>query len=97
MHVLEDYSNLEERPGPIEDGVRRLQAMVLKDAALAYVPEIVMEFGSPWQCIVNKGGECDADLIVSGAHPADGTSHLAWSTVHQVAAHASCPVLTVPA
>jgi nucleotide-binding universal stress UspA family protein len=97
MHVLDNYSNLESRPGPIEDGVQRLQALVPKDAALPYAPEIVMEFGSPWRCIVNKAAEREADLIVLGAHPIEGTTHLPWSTVHQVVAHASCPVLTVPA
>jgi nucleotide-binding universal stress UspA family protein len=97
MHVLESHSNLEDRPGPIEDGVRRLQALVPKDAALAYAPEIVMEFGSPWHCILNKAAEGEANLIVLGAHPINGTTHVPWSTVHQVVAHATCPVLTVPA
>jgi len=95
MHVIEQY-NLEDRLGPIEDGVRQLQAVVPKDAALAYAPEIVMEFGSAWQCIVKTAAEREADLIVLGARPAAGTAHLPWSTVHRVVAHATCPVLTVP-
>lgn len=95
MHVLENYSNLDSRPGPIEDSVRLLQALVPKDAALPYAPEIVMEFGSPWQCIVKKAAELDADLIVLGARPNDHVTHVPWSTVHQVVAHANCPVLTV--
>jgi nucleotide-binding universal stress UspA family protein len=97
MHVLEDYSKVADRPASIEDGVQRLQAMVPEDAALTYLPQIVTEFGSPWQCIVGKAAERDADLIVLGAHPVDGTTHLPWSTVHRVVAHATCPVLTVPA
>jgi nucleotide-binding universal stress UspA family protein len=97
MHVLEDYANLEARPGPIEDGVQQLQAVVPKDATLAYPPEVVMEFGHAWQCIVNTAAEREADLIVLGARPADGTSHSPWSTVHRVVAQAICPVLTVPA
>jgi hypothetical protein len=32
---------------------------------------------------------------VLGAHPADNATHLPWSTVHRVIAHAACPVLTV--
>ncbi len=95
VHILENYSNLDSRPGPIEDAVRRLQALVPKDTALAYAPEIVMEFGTAWQAIVNKAEEFDADLIVLGARPKDGTTHVPWSTVHQVVAHAKCPVLTV--
>ncbi len=95
MHVIEDYQNLSTRPGPIEDGVTRLQALVPKAAALAYVPEIVMEFGSASECIVNAAAEREADLIVLGARPVDRTTHLPWSTVHRVVANATCPVLTV--
>lgn len=95
MHVLENYSNLDSRPGPIEDAVRRLQALVPKDAALPYAPEIVMEFGSPWHCIVKKAAELDTDLLVLGAQPNDHATHVPWSAVNQVVAHANCPVLTV--
>jgi len=97
MHVIEDYADLEDRPGPIEGGVRQLQAIVPKDASLAYAPEIVMEFGSASECIVKAAAEREADLIVLGARPADGTTHLPWTTVHRVVANATCPVLTVPA
>jgi nucleotide-binding universal stress UspA family protein len=97
MHVIESYANLEDRPGPIETGVQQLQDVVPKNAALAYIPEIVMEFGSAPKCILKMAAECEADLIVLGAHPADLTTHLPWTTVHEVVAHAPCPVLTVPA
>jgi nucleotide-binding universal stress UspA family protein len=97
IHVFENYSQLEIAPGPIESGVRQLQALVPKDAALAYVPEIVVECGPASDCIVNAAIKRDADLIVLGARPADGTTHLPFSTVHRVVAHATCPVLTVPA
>jgi len=96
MHVIEQYSDLDNCPGPIEDGVQKLQALVPKDASLPYAPEIVMEFGPAAECIVNTAAEREADLIVLGAHPVDGTAHLPWSTVHQVVARAACPVLTVP-
>jgi nucleotide-binding universal stress UspA family protein len=95
MHVIENYANRQSQRGPIEDGVQQLQAVVPKNAALAYAPEIVMEFGSAWECIVNTAAEREADLIVLGGHPAAGTTHLPWSTVHRVVAHATCPVLTV--
>jgi nucleotide-binding universal stress UspA family protein len=97
IHVIEDYADLDNRPGPIEDGARRLQALVPKDAALAYAPEIVMEFGSVSECILKTAAERDADLIVLGARPADYSTHLPWSTVHRVVAQATCPVLTVRA
>ncbi|MGA2920928.1 MAG: universal stress protein [Candidatus Sulfotelmatobacter sp.] len=97
MHVIEQYANWDTRPGPIEDGVQKLQALVPKDASLAYPPEIMMEFGTASECILDTAAERDADLIVLGARPAEGATHLPWSTVHRVVAHAACPVLTVPA
>ncbi len=97
MHVIEKYGNLEERPGPIEDGVRRLQELVPEDMALAYTPEVLMEFGSAPDCIVKAAVERESDLIVLGARRADLTSHFPWTTVHKVVVHAFCPVLTVPA
>jgi nucleotide-binding universal stress UspA family protein len=97
MHVVEDYAVLDARLGLIEDGIRQLQGLLPKDAALAYVPEAVIEFGSAWQCILNTAADRDADLIVLGARPADTATHLPWTTVHRVVAQAICPVLTVRA
>ena len=97
LHVIEDYSNFEERPGPIESGIGQLEAVVPKDSRLSYRPETVMGFGPAWECIVNAAAEREADLIVLGACPSDGTTHVPWSTVHRVVANASCPVLTVRA
>ena len=96
IHAVEDDSRLGAQLEPTNDGMRKLQEELSK-AGLAYVPEILTDFGSAWYCIVNKAAECEADLIVLGAHPADRTTHLPWSTVHQVVARASCPVLTVRA
>jgi len=95
VHLVEGDSRLGTPPETI-DGMRELQEHIL-EAALAHAPELVTDFGSAWHCIVKKAEERDADLIVMGAHSADGTTHLPWSTVHQVVTHATCPVLTVPA
>ncbi len=97
LHVIENYTNLEDRPGPIETGVQQLQSAVPKDATLPYAPEIVMEFGSAPERIVKVAIEREADLIVLGVRPGNLTTHVPWSTVHQVVAHAPCPVLTVRA
>lgn len=96
MHVVEGDSRLGSLPEPGEDEIRKLREEVSK-APLPYPPEILTEFGSAWRCVVNKVEDLGADLVVLGAHPADRTTHLPWSTVHQVVAHASCPVLTVRA
>lgn len=96
MHVVEGDSRLGSLPEPGEDEIRKLREEVSK-ASLPCAPEILTEFGSAWRCVVNKVTDLEADLVVLGAHPADRTTHLPWSTVHQVVAHASCPVLTVRA
>lgn len=95
MSVLDNYTNLGTRPGPIEDGVRHLQELVPTDNRLAYTPEIVMDLGSAPECIVNAAADREADLIVLAARPANGTTHVPWSTVHRIVANATCPVLTV--
>lgn len=98
IHVLEDYAQLGTRPGPIEDGIRRLQNLVPRTAALQYTPECILEFGDPTKCILKAAEEQETDLLVLGARAAEesvGATHLPWSTTHQVIAHAKCPVLTV--
>lgn len=95
MHVFEKYGDGNSRPGPIEDVVWQLQKLIPNDAELAYTPEVVVKFGIAWEQIVFKAAELNADLIVLGAHPKNHTAHVPWSTVHQVMAHAHCPVLTV--
>lgn len=95
VHVLEDYTQLGTQPGPIEDSVRRLHELIPEDMALHYLPEAVVEFGSAHERILKVAADRNADLIVVGARPEVGTTHLPWSTTHQVIARAQCPVLTV--
>lgn len=97
MHVVEDYTQLGSRPGPIEDGVRRLQDLIPGNAALQYLPETVLEFGSAAQRILKVAADREADIIVLGARASTevGGTHLSWSTAHHVIAQAHCPVLTI--
>jgi nucleotide-binding universal stress UspA family protein len=97
LHVIEDYTQLGSRPGPIEDGIRRLHDLIPKDAALQYLPETLLEFGSAPDCILTAASEREADMIVLGARSSVevGTTHLPWSTAHHVIAQAHCPVLTI--
>jgi nucleotide-binding universal stress UspA family protein len=99
MHVLEDYTELSQRLGAIEEGIRRLRNLIPKDVALPYAPETLLEFGSASECILRFAEEREADLIVLGARTSAevGTTHLPWSTAHHVIAHAPCPVLTLRA
>jgi nucleotide-binding universal stress UspA family protein len=97
VHVIEDYTQLGSRPGPMEEGVGRLQALIPADAALQYPAETVLEFGSPAERILKVAAEREADLIVLGARSARdvGSTHLPWSSAHHVIAQAHCPVLTI--
>lgn len=97
LHVLEDYTQLGRRPGPMEDGQRRLQELIPQNAVLQYVPESVIEFGSPFERILKIAAEREADMIVLGAHSSGdaGSTHLPWSAAHHVIAEAHCPVLTI--
>lgn len=95
MHVFERYGDGNSPTGPIEEVVRQLQNLIPDDAELAYTPEVVVKFGAAWEHIVSKAVELNADLIVLGAHPKRHATHVPWSTLHQVMAHAHCPVLTV--
>jgi nucleotide-binding universal stress UspA family protein len=97
LHVIENYTGLGSHPGPIEQGLRRLQELVPADAVLQYTPEKALQFGSPTECILRIASERDADMIVLGARGTVevGGTHLPWSTTHHVLANAHCPVLTV--
>jgi nucleotide-binding universal stress UspA family protein len=97
LHVVEGYTRLGSRLGPIEEGLRGLQNLVPKNAALPYLPETLLEFGSAPECILKIASEREADMIVLGARAAAevGTTHLPWSTAYGVIAQAHCPVLTI--
>src|SRR5215831_2560039 len=97
LHVIEHYSQPGRRRGRIEDGVRRLQDLIPRNASLQYHPEIALEFGSPSERILNAASDREADLIVLGAHSCSevGGTHLPWSAAHHVIARAHCPVLTI--
>ena len=97
LHVIEDYSQLGRRPGPIEDAVRRLQELIPLNASLQYRPEITLEFGLPAEQILKVASDREADMIVLGVRSWSevGGTHLPWSAAHHVIAGAHCPVLTI--
>ncbi len=97
LHVIEDYSGLGSRPDLMEDSICRLKSLVPSHAALQYLPETVLEFGSPADCILKVASDREADMIVLGARASEqvGSTHLPWTTAHHVIAQAHCPVLTV--
>jgi nucleotide-binding universal stress UspA family protein len=98
IHVIENYKQLHSRPGPIEEGLRRLRELIPESAGLRYAPETQLEFGDPPKRILREAADREADLLVLGSRPGregSGATHLPWSTAHQVVASATCPVLTV--
>ncbi len=97
MHVIDDYTDLGRRPGPIDDGIQRLRDLIPDDVALPYAPEHVIEFGAPTECILRIAAERETDMIILGARRSAevGSTHLPFSSAHHVIAHAHCPVLTI--
>ena len=98
LHVIEKYDqHLQDRPGTIEQALRRLEELKPEDAALRYRPEPIVEFGSPADCVLEAAAERNADLIVLGVRRThfEGPVHLLWTTASKVVARANCPVLRV--
>jgi nucleotide-binding universal stress UspA family protein len=97
LHVIEDYTGLGSRPDFMEDSICRLKSLVPNDAPLQYLPESLLEFGSPADCILKVACDREADMIVLGARASAelGSTHLPWSIAHHVIAKAHCPVLRV--
>jgi len=97
LHVIEDYTQLGRKPGPMEEGIRRLQELIPRESTLQYPPELLLEFGPAPERILKVASEREADIIVLGARSSAevGTSHFPWSSAHYVIAQAHCPVLTI--
>lgn len=97
LHVIEDYTQLGRKPGPMEEGLRRLQEFIPPDSTLQYAPELLLDFGPAPERILKVAADREADMIVLGARSSAevGTSHFPWSSAHYVIAQAHCPVLTI--
>jgi nucleotide-binding universal stress UspA family protein len=69
------------------------------DAGLRYAPEILAQYGSPAECILETAADRESDLIVLGVRPANGhvgaATHFGRTVAHKVIVGAHCPVLTV--
>jgi nucleotide-binding universal stress UspA family protein len=98
LHVIENYTQLGRKPGPMEESMRRLEELVPASSALQYAPEFLLEFGSAPERILKVALEHETDMIVLGARSSAevGTTHFPWSSAHYVIAQSRCPVLTIP-
>ena len=66
----------------MEEGMRRLQDLIPSNAALQYLPEFLLEFGSaPRMHPEDRRAIGEADMIVLGARPPQrlARTHLPWS------------------
>jgi len=97
LHVIESQSVSEAELLEWKRQDReRLLRMIPTDSDLAYQPEIEVEIGIPEVEIVRLADTRKAELIVMGSHSGGAAStHLPWTTLHQVLRNAHCPVLTV--
>jgi nucleotide-binding universal stress UspA family protein len=73
----------------------RLQKLVPADAQLTRPPQILVEFGSPAQCILELAENKSADLLVLGVHQPTGFDRLRWAIAYELVSRSPCPVLTV--
>jgi nucleotide-binding universal stress UspA family protein len=100
LHVIEAYGDQPyEHPGRIDNSLSRLRELVPDDAGLRYPPEILTEFGSPSDRILQTAADREVDMIILGVRPAGGrlgaATHFGRAVAHRVIVGAHCPVLTV--
>jgi nucleotide-binding universal stress UspA family protein len=100
LNVIEKYTDMDRRPGPIDLALQRLEKLVPEEASVWCSPRPSVQFGPPADCILQEAQDFKADLIVLGVRAAAGhlgaATHLPWATAHKVIARAHCPVLTIP-
>lgn len=84
----------------MEAARRRLHILVPSESDLPFVPEVIIELGSPVDHILKIATERQADLLVMGVRGRGATSralHVSMgSTAYKVVSESPCPVLTVP-
>ena len=100
LHVIESYGDeAYEHPGAIDTALFNLRELIREDAGLRYPPDILAEYGSPAECILETAADRETDLIVLGVRPANGrlsaATHFGRAVAHKVIVGAHCPVLTV--
>lgn len=83
----------------VADAMAKLHDLVPAEAELWCRPNTTVEFGRPFDRILEVARESKADLIVLGIRSAKGhlgtATHVDRATGHNVVVRATCPVLTV--
>ncbi len=78
--------------------MRRLEQLLPGDEERPIDNQLVVQFGTPSEKILQVALDKRVDLIILGLHRASlaGTiSHIPWATAYEIVCGAACPVLTV--
>jgi nucleotide-binding universal stress UspA family protein len=78
--------------------MQRLEQLLPPDEQRSIDNQLVVQFGTPSEKILQFALETSADLIVLGLRRSSlpGTiSHTPWATAYEIVCGAACPVLTV--
>jgi nucleotide-binding universal stress UspA family protein len=102
LHVIPERDRQAELRGgsnSVADAMGRLHDLVPEGAELWCRPETIVQFGKPFDRILDVAADRKADLIVLGVRGAKGhlgaATHIERATAHNVVVQALCPVLTV--
>jgi len=101
LHVIEPpkAGEVASPPDFVESDARSLKALVPAEAEAWCVPNFVVEQGNVAEKILEVAQGRKADLIVLGVrHPEhflNAATHMPGTIAYQVAAQATCPVLTI--
>ena len=103
LHVVEPSSEFSQLPESILGQSYKsikLKNLLPDQHELRHAPEVLLEQGHPAEVITRVAMRKTIDLIVLGARRTAphlfSATHLSNSVVHEVIAHADCPVLLLP-
>lgn len=101
LHVVEDkdVAFSFHRAMASAEPLERLKKLIPSDAGLKQKPECIVSFGAADKVILEEAASRQSQIIVMGARGAGAVAgvvcRFGGGTAYKVAAHASCPVLTI--
>jgi nucleotide-binding universal stress UspA family protein len=73
----------------------KLRALVPADVQLPSEPLFFVQFGSPFDLILQTAAQWEANLIVLGIREKTSGKEPTWAKAYDIISNASCPVLTI--
>jgi universal stress protein A len=103
LHVIEPSAYPEEFGYRLEsesewekEATRRLRRLAKRDMESAFLSQVLVRGGPPFQVITSTADELNIDLIIIATRGYTGLKHvLIGSTAERVVRHAPCPVLVL--